>query len=250
MNKIDLSGRKAIVTGAARGIGYGVARRLLQSGASVALWDVLGDELATAKAGLEDLGTVTTAMVDVTDPDSVDAAASAAGRTLGGIDILVNSAGIAGENATVWETKIEEWRRVVDIDLTGVFLCCRAVVPVMIDSGWGRIVNIASIAGKEGNPKAAHYSAAKAGVIALTKSLGKELVGTGVLCNGIAPAVIETPMLDQVSDAHRDYMISKIPMGRLGKIEEVAGLIAWLSSDDCSFSTGAIYDISGGRATY
>ena len=178
---------------------------------------------------------------------------AAAGVVLGIVVLLVpdkGSAGIAGDNATLWDTPVEEWRRVIDIDLTGVFLCCRAVVPHMIETGWGRIVNIASIAGKEGHPTAAHYSAAKAGVIGLPKSLGKELVDKGVICNCITPAVIETPMLDQVSDAHRDYMISKIPLARLGKAAEVAALVAWLSSEDCSFSTGAVFDISGGRATY
>ncbi len=247
MNSIDLAGHCAVITGGARGIGYAIAERFIESGASVALLDMDADGLAEAAKAL---GGAATAIVNVADPDSVAAATEATLGALGKIDILVNNAGIAGDNATLWDTPVEEWRRVIDIDLTGVFLCCRAVVPHMIETGWGRIVNIASIAGKEGNPTAAHYSAAKAGVIGLTKSLGKELVDKGVICNCITPAVIETPMLDQVSDAHRDYMISKIPLARLGTAAEVAALVAWLSSEDCSFSTGAVFDISGGRATY
>ena len=247
MNSIDLAGHCAVITGGARGIGYAIAERFIGSGASVALWDRDADGLAAAAKAL---GGAATATVNVADPDSVAAATEATLGALGKIDILVNNAGIAGDNATLWDTPVEEWRRVIDIDLTGVFLCCRAVVPHMIETGWGRIVNIASIAGKEGNPTAAHYSAAKAGVIGLTKSLGKELVDKGVICNCVTPAVIETPMLEQVTEAHRDYMISKIPLGRLGKAAEVAALVAWLSSEDCSFSTGAVFDISGGRATY
>ena len=247
MNSIDLAGHCAVITGGARGIGYAIAERFIGSGASVALWDRDADGLAGAAKAL---GGAATATVNVADPDSVAAATEATLSALGKIDILVNNAGIAGDNAPLWDTPVEEWRRVIDIDLTGVFLCCRAVVPHMIETGWGRIVNIASIAGKEGNPTAAHYSAAKAGVIGLTKSLGKELVDKGVICNCITPAVIETPMLAQVTDAHRDYMISKIPLARLGKAAEVAALVAWLSSEDCSFSTAAVFDISGGRATY
>jgi len=225
MNAIDLAGRVAVITGGAVGLGYATAQRMKASGATVVLWD--RDEAALATAEKEGFAT---AVVDVSDPASVDRAAAASGK----VDILVNSAGIGGTNAKVWEMEIEDWRRVVDIDLTGTFLCCRAVVPRMIEGGYGRIVNIASIAGKEGNPLAAHYSAAKAGVIA----------------NCIAPAVIETAILKQNTPEQNDYLISKIPMGRVGQPEEVAALIAWLSSEDCSFSTGAVYDISGGRATY
>ncbi len=241
MNAIDLAGRVAVITGGAVGLGYATAQRMKASGATVVLWD--RDEAALATAEKEGFAT---AVVDVSDPASVDRAAAASGK----VDILVNSAGIGGTNAKVWEMEIEDWRRVVDIDLTGTFLCCRAVVPRMIEGGYGRIVNIASIAGKEGNPLAAHYSAAKAGVIGFTKSLGKECVGTGVIANCIAPAVIETAILKQNTPEQNDYLISKIPMGRVGQPEEVAALIAWLSSEDCSFSTGAVYDISGGRATY
>jgi 3-oxoacyl-[acyl-carrier protein] reductase len=241
MNAIDLAGRVAVITGGAIGLGHATAQRMKASGATVVLWD--RDEAALATAGTEGFAT---AAVDVSDPASVDRAAAASGR----IDILVNSAGIGGTNAKVWEMSIEDWRRVVDIDLTGTFLCCRAVLPRMIEAGYGRIVNIASIAGKEGNPNASHYSAAKAGVIGFTKSLGKECVGTGVIANCIAPAVIETAILKQNTPEQNDYLISKIPMGRMGQPAEVAALIAWLSSEDCSFSTGAVYDISGGRATY
>jgi len=250
MNKIDLAGRAAVVTGGARGIGYAVAERVLGSGGGVAIWDRDQARMKSAAAALGKLGKVTTAMVDVADPKAIEAATEATVKAHGKIDILVNNAGIAGTNAKVWETTIEEWRRVIDIDLTGVFLCCRAVAPRMVANGYGRIVNIASIAGKEGNPNAAHYSSAKAGVIALTKALGKELVGTGVLCNAIAPAMIETEILEQVSEQFKKYMVEKIPLGRAGRAEEVAALVAWLASEDCSFSTGAVYDISGGRATY
>ena len=188
--------------------------------------------------------------VDVTDPASVEAARDRTVAEAGRIDILVNNAGIAGPTVKTWDYPVEDWRRVLDIDLTGVFLCCRSVSPHMMANGWGRIVNIASVAGKEGNPNAVAYSAAKAGVIALTKSLGKELAETGVLVNCVTPAVIVTDILKQVSQQHIDYMLSKIPMGRFGKVEEAAALVAWLASEDCSFSTGATFDLSGGRATY
>jgi 3-oxoacyl-[acyl-carrier protein] reductase len=250
LNKIDLQNRCAIVTGGARGIGLSIATRLLQSGASVALWDMDAQALAKAAADLKPLGTVHAVIVNVTSAESVDAAVATTAQVLGKLDILVNNAGVAGTNAKIWETDPAEWRRVIDINLTGPFHCCRAVVPHLLRNGYGRIVNIASIAGKEGNPNAAHYSASKAGVIALTKSLGKELATSNIVVNCITPAVIATDILQQMTQAHIDYMLSKIPMGRFGKTEEAAALVAWLCSEDCSFSTGAVFDLSGGRATY
>jgi NAD(P)-dependent dehydrogenase (short-subunit alcohol dehydrogenase family) len=250
MNDIDLTHRNAIVTGGARGIGLAIARRLLQSGASVSLWDVDGIALAQAKQELDPLGTVHTAVVDVTEAESTEAAVASSAQALGKIDILVNNAGVAGLNAKTWETNPAEWRRVLDINLTGPFLCCRAVIPHLLRNHYGRIVNIASVAGKEGNPNAAHYSASKAGVIALTKSLGKELATSNVSVNCITPAVIETDILKQLTQAHVDYMLSRIPMNRFGKTDEVAAMAAWLCSEDCSFTTGGVFDLSGGRATY
>ncbi len=250
MNNIDLKGKRAIVTGAARGIGFAIAERLLQSGATVTLWDIEFPNLEKAQADLKSVGKVFSVEVDVTQENSIKRGVNLTYEHMGDVEILINNAGITGGNATVWDMGITEWQKVLDIDLTGVFLCCRALAPRMMSKGYGRIVNIASIAGKEGNPNAAHYSAAKAGVISLTKSLGKEMVETGVLCNCVTPAVIETPMLDQMTDEHKNYMVSKIPLNRMGKPEEVAALVAWLASEDCSFSTGAVFDISGGRATY
>ncbi len=250
MNQIDLTTRSAIITGGARGIGLAIARRLLESGASVSLWDVDAAALAQAAEELQSLGTVHTAVVDVTRADSAEAGAAATAQSLGKVDILVNNAGIAGANARTWETDPAEWRHVLDINLNGPFHCCRAVIPHLLRNGYGRIVNIASIAGKEGNPNAAHYSASKAGVIALTKSLGKELATSNVIVNCITPAVIATDILTQMAPSHIDYMLSKIPMGRFGKITEAAALVAWLCSEECSFSTGAVFDLSGGRATY
>jgi 3-oxoacyl-[acyl-carrier protein] reductase len=250
MNQIDLTNRNAIVTGSARGIGFAIATRLLQSGANVSLWDVDAEALNQAADKLKSLGLVHTAAVDVTSADSARAATASTVEAFGKLDILVNNAGIAGGNAKTWETDPEEWRRVLDINLNGPFYCCRAVIPHLLHNGYGRIVNIASIAGKEGNPNAAHYSASKAGVIALTKSLGKELATSRVIVNCVTPAVIATDILMQMSQSHIDYMLSKIPMGRLGKVEEAAALVAWLCSEDCSFSTGAVFDLSGGRATY
>lgn len=250
MNAFSLSNRVAVVTGSARGIGYAIAERLLQQGASVCLWDVDAAALAQAKATLSALGQVETAQVDITSVESTVAAAKQTEAVLGKIDLLVNNAGIAGNNAKTWELKLEDWQRVVDINLTGTFLCCRAVIPYLLSNGYGRIVNVASVAGKEGNPNAAHYSASKAGVIALTKSLGKELATSNVLVNCITPAVIETDILQQMTQAHIDYMLSKIPMSRFGQKQEAAALVAWLCSEECSFSTGAVFDLSGGRATY
>ena len=250
MNQIDLKNRRAVVTGGARGIGYAIATRLVQSGASVSLWDINVDAMAEAALELSKIGPVHVAQVDVTSDESVSSAAAKTADAFGGIDILVNNAGIAGSTAKLWELPVAEWRKVVEIDLIGPYLCCRAVVPHMLKGGYGRIVNIASIAGKEGNPNASHYSAAKAGVIALTKSLGKELATSNILVNCITPAVIETDILKQVGQAHIDYMLSKIPMGRFGTTEEVAAMVGWLATEDCSFSTGAVFDLSGGRSTY
>lgn len=244
----DFAGRVAAVTGGARGIGLAIARRLSASGALVSLWDLDGERMAEVAGQFGN--DVAQQQVDVTDPGSVDAAVAATVASFGGIDILVNSAGIAGPNFTTWEYPVDAWQQVIDIDLTGTFLTCRAVVPHMRAKNYGRIVNIASIAGKEGNPNASAYSAAKAGVIGLTKSLGKELAATPITVNCITPAAVRTEIFDQVSQSHIDYMLSKIPIGRFGLAEEMAGLVAWLASEECSFSTGAVFDISGGRATY
>jgi 3-oxoacyl-[acyl-carrier protein] reductase len=250
MNKIDLQGKNAIVTGGARGIGFTIAQRLLASGAACSLWDRDVEALSSATKALAGSGTVHTMAVDLTQADSVQAAADATFSAFGRVDILVNNAGITGGNKKTWEFSPNEWQQVLQVNLFGVFLCCRAIVPKMIEHGYGRIVNIASIAGKEGNPNASHYSASKAGVIALTKSLAKETARSGVIVNCITPAVIETDILKQMSQEHIDYMLSKIPMGRFGLKEEAAALVAWLCSSDCSFSTGAVFDLSGGRATY
>ncbi|MBI5772788.1 MAG: SDR family oxidoreductase [Verrucomicrobia bacterium] len=250
MNQIDLQGRSAIVTGGARGIGLAIAKRLLISGARVSLWDRDAAALEAAAKAMAGHGGAQIQVVDLTSPDDVKAAAAVERKQYGALDILVNNAGIAGVNKKTWELSPSEWREVVDLDLNAVFFCCRAVVPHMMDKSYGRIVNIASIAGKEGNPNASHYSAAKAGVIALNKSLGKELAQSGVLVNCVTPAVIQTDILKQLTQEHIDYLLSKIPMGRFGKVEEAAALVAWLASAECSFSTGAVFDLSGGRATY
>ena len=250
MNQINLSGRNAVITGGARGIGLAIAKRLLQSGASVSLWDVDPEASAEAKADLNEYGTVEIQNVELTDADAVASATKATINTLGHIDILCNNAGIAGGIYKTWEYPVEEFRRVIDVDLNGVFICCRAVVPHMRERRYGRIINTASIAGKEGNPGASAYSAAKAGVIGLTKSLGKELAQDGICVNCFTPAVINTDILKQVTQQHIDYMLSKIPMGRFGEVEEAGALVAWLASEDCSFTTGGVFDLSGGRATY
>ena len=250
MNQIDLKGRTAVVTGGARGIGYAITTRLLESGASCCIWDQDDAAGRTAVAALSGKGPVRAVTVDVTKPASVQAAVDDTCSQLGHIDLLVNNAGVAGATKKTWELSPEEWQQVLQINLFGVYLCCHAIVPKMLARKYGRIVNIASIAGKEGNPNASHYSATKAGVIAFTKSLGKELAQAGILVNCITPAVIQTDILKQVTSQHIDYMLSKIPMGRFGRTEEAAALVAWLCSEDCSFSTGAVFDLSGGRATY
>jgi len=246
MNQIDLKGRVAVVTGAASGIGRATAKRLGADGAALELWDAAAEDLAETADSTGGTATV----LSVADDDAVAAAAAAAAERHGRVDILVNCAGIAGDIAPVAEADPAEWRRVIEVNLTGTFLCCRAVVPHMVRSGYGRIVNIASVAGKEGNPNAAHYSASKAGVITFTRALGKEVAGSGVLVNCITPAVIDTAILGQVTEAQVKYMVERIPLGRMGQPEEVAALIAWLSSEDCSFSTAAAFDLSGGRTTY
>ena len=250
MNQLDLNGRVAIITGGAQGIGYATAERMLLSGAKVVLWDIDAKALAAAKEALSALGTVDGAAVELTDEAAVNAATGAVMRTHGRIDILVNNAGITGGNATTWELQPEVWRRVVEVNLIAPYLTCRAVVPQMLQRGYGRIVNVASVAGKEGNPNASHYSASKAGLIALTKSLAKELATQGVLVNAVSPAAAKTAIFDQMSEQHINFMLSKIPMQRFVQVNEIAALIGWLASEDCSFSTGAVFDISGGRATY
>ena len=250
MNQIDLNGKNAIVTGGARGIGLAITTRLLASGANVTMWDRDQSALdATAKAlNLKDR--VHAVAVDIANPDSVRDAGEKTIKHWQRVHILVNNAGIAGVTKKLWEFTPAEWQEVIQVNLNGVFLCCHAIVPHMMANKYGRIVNIASIAGKEGNPNASHYSAAKGGVIALTKSLGKELASTGILVNCVTPAVIETDILKQVSEEHIRYMLSRVPLGRFGKPTEVAALVAWLASNECSFSTGAVFDLSGGRATY
>lgn len=247
MNRIDLEGRTAIVTGGARGIGFATAERIIASGGSAIIWDI--DEAAIRDA-VSKLGAKASGRrVELTDESAViDATKQIADA--GNIDILVNNAGITGGNGKTWELEPDVWRRTIEVNLVAPYLTSRAVVPHMMKSGYGRIVNIASIAGKEGNPNASHYSASKAGLIALTKSLGKELAGSGVLVNCITPAAARTPIFDQMEQSHIDYMLSKIPLQRFVEPSEVAAMIVWLASEDCSFSTGAVFDISGGRAVY
>lgn len=248
MNQIDLKGRCAVVTGGAQGFGRAITERFVASGARVAIWD---HDIAYAQTTAKQIGDAVIAVqVDVSDLTAVEKARDATLKALGRIDILVNNAGIAGINKTVWDTDLDEWRKVLRINLDGPFICCKAVVPTMIAQGYGRIVNIASIAGKEGNPNASHYSASKAGLIALTKSLGKELASHDIAVNAVTPAAAKTAIFDQMTQAHIDFMLSKIPKARFVLVEELAAMVAWLSSQDCSFSTGAVFDISGGRATY
>jgi len=244
MNKLDMNGRVAVVTGGARGIGRAIVERMLDSGAAVAVWDV--DAAAMAAMTLP----VSTHRVDLTDEAGVKAAAAETLARHGKVDILVNNAGITGGNAPTWELPVAEWRRVVEVNLVGPMLVSSALIPSMVAAGYGRVVNIASVAGKEGNPNASHYSASKAGLIALTKSLGKELAGKGVLVNAVTPAAAKTDIFLQMSEAQIAYMLSKIPMGRFVQVEEIAALACWLATEECSFSTGAVFDVTGGRATY
>ncbi|WP_233805251.1 SDR family NAD(P)-dependent oxidoreductase [Paraburkholderia sp. HP33-1] len=250
MNRIDLEGRTVVITGGARGIGYAVAQRALQSGASVALWDVDGERLARSQRELGELGKVSAVTVELTDEAAVEQATAQTVAEHGSIDVLINSAGITGGIGTTWELAPDVWRRVIDVNLIGPYLTCRAVVPQMLKQGYGRIVNIASVAGKEGNPNASHYSASKAGLIGLTKSLGKELATRNILVNAVTPAAAKTEIFNSMSQQHIDYMLSKIPMNRFLLPEEAASLILWLSSEDCAFSTASVFDLSGGRATY
>ncbi|MES2975106.1 MAG: SDR family NAD(P)-dependent oxidoreductase [Pseudomonadota bacterium] len=248
MNQLDFKGRHAVVTGGATGLGYAIAQRLIASGGSVTLWD--RDEKGAAQAAATLGASAHAVAVDVSQQESVASAVKATLAHSGRIDALVNSAGITGPNTTVWDYPVEAWRQVMDVNLTGLFLCCREVVPHMREANYGRIVNIASVAGKDGNPNASAYSASKAAVVALTKSLGKELASSGVRVNCVTPAAVKTAIFDQMTPEHIAFMLSKIPMGRFGTPEEVASLVGWLCTEDCSFSTGAVFDLSGGRSTY
>ena len=248
MNKLDMRGRTAIITGGAAGIGLSIAQRLVQSGAHVSVWD--RDDKALAECAKTLGGPPQTVKVDVAQEASVATALAETLKRYPKIDVLVCSAGITGPNTTVAEYPLAEWKQVLDINLTGVFLCNRVVIPHMTKNDYGRVVNIASIAGKEGNPNASAYSASKGGVISLTKSLGKELAKTGIRVNCVTPAAVKTGMFSQMTPQHLDFMLSKIPMGRFGQVEEIASLVAWLCTEDCSFSTGAVFDLSGGRAVY
>jgi 3-oxoacyl-[acyl-carrier protein] reductase len=250
MNQIDLKDKIAVITGGARGIGYAIAERMLDSGAHVCLWDIDNDKLHHSKLQLEKKGRTEIINVDLTNENEVESAAARVVSLFGKIDILVNNAGITGGNAVTWELDPQVWRKVIEVNLVAPFITCRAVVPRMLANGYGRIVNVASIAGKEGNPTASHYSASKAGLIGLTKSLGKELATKNIIVNCITPAAAKTELFDQMTQQHLDYMLSKIPMNRFLMVDEVAAMVAWLASEECSFSTGAVFDISGGRAVY
>jgi 3-oxoacyl-[acyl-carrier protein] reductase len=249
MNQLDMNGRNVIVTGGASGIGLAISRRLVRSGANVSIWDINENAMADAARSLAAPQTHRAA-VDVSKVESVEAAFVSTLAAFDKIDALVNSAGIAGVNATVWEYPVDEWHRVHEIDLHGIFYTCRTVVPHMIRNGYGRIVNIASVAGKEGNPNACAYSSSKAAVIALTKTLGKELAQKGVIVNCVAPAAVKTPLFGEFTQSHIDFMLSKIPMGRFGLVDEIAATVVWACTEECSFTTGATFDLSGGRATY
>jgi 3-oxoacyl-[acyl-carrier protein] reductase len=250
VNRIDLKGRRAVVTGGGQGIGRAIAERLLASGAAVALWDRDQPTVEATRAELAEQGQVHAIAVDVTDLRAVEVARVATDDALGGIDILINNAGIAGPNHMLWEYPVEAWRQVIELDLNAVFYCCRAVVPQMIAQNYGRVVNVASIAGKEGNPSASAYAAAKSGVIALTKALGKELATHDIAVNCITPAAARTRIFDQITQEFVDFMLAKIPRGRFVRVEEIAAMVAWLVSAENSFTTGAVFDLSGGRATY
>lgn len=248
MNELDLNGRHAVITGGATGLGYAIAQRMLASGASVTLWDRDGAALAIACGALGDKASPV--IVDVADIDAVRAAVTQTASHADAIDILVNSAGVTGPNVKLWDYPVDAWQKVMQVNLNGLFYCCREVVPRMRERNYGRIINIASVAGKDGNPNASAYSASKAAVIGLTKSLGKELADTGIRVNCVTPAAVKTAIFDQMSSEHIQFMLSKIPMGRFGTTEEVAAMVGWLASEDCSFSTGAVFDLSGGRSTY
>ena len=250
-NKIDLEGKRAVITGGAQGIGYAIAERFVASGAAVALWDMDKDLTAKSVSKLSATGGKAFGFtVDVTDPTAVESATAQAKDAMGGIDILVCNAGIAGPAVPVLEYPVAEWNKVINLDLNAVFYCCKAVAPLMVAQNYGRIVNIASIAGKEGNPNASGYSAAKAGVIGFTKSLGKELAKHDIAVNCITPAAARTAIFDQITQQHIDFMLSKIPRERFVLVEEIAAMAAWLSSAENSFTTAGVFDISGGRATY
>jgi 2-dehydro-3-deoxy-L-rhamnonate dehydrogenase (NAD+) len=250
VNQIDLSQRHAIVTGGAQGIGLAIAKRLLASGASVSLWDRDADTLRATQADLAERRKVSVQVVDVSDSDAVTKAAQSTADEHGRIDILVANAGIAGPNHKSWEYPIDAWKQIIDINLTGVFLCCRAIIPFMLRQNYGRIVNVASIAGKEGNANASAYSASKAGVIAFTKSLGKETAGKNIAVNCITPAAARTRIFEQMTQEHIDFMLSRIPRNRFLEVDEASAMVAWLVSEENSFTTAAVFDLSGGRATY
>ncbi|MER9076185.1 SDR family oxidoreductase [Mesorhizobium sp. M0904] len=241
------AGRSVVITGGASGIGLAVAQRITDEGGRVSVWDRDAAQIEQAKAIVPGLHSVT---LDVADPIAVEAAAGETVEALGAVDVLVTSAAITGPNMTTWEYSVEDWRRVIDININGVFFCNKALVPHMLERNYGRIVNIASIAGKEGNPNASAYSTSKAAVIGMTKSLGKELAKTRVTVNCVTPAAVRTAIFQQMSQQHIDFMLSKIPMARFGEVEEVAALICWIASEECSFTTAAVFDVSGGRATY
>ena len=250
MTQYDLTGRRAVITGGAEGFGRAIAERFLASGASVSLWDRNADLVAATARELSAAGTVHTAIVDISNYAGVETATAATLEAFGGIDILIANAGIAGATCPTWTYPLEDWHQVIQVNLTGAFYCCRAIVPAMREQQYGRIVMIASVAGKDGNPNASGYSVSKAGVIALTKSLGKELASENIAVNCVTPAAARTRIFDQITQAHVDFMLSKIPRGRFLKVDELASLVAWLASEENSFSTGAVFDLSGGRSTY